>query len=104
MDNLEELIAITKGMVFEAWNQIATVSSFILGVGVFIGVLQFIHSFYSKKLKPAGKNPWDARSLEWTLSSPVKDYNFARTPIIKARDQAWKIITGKKKTVQKKSP
>ena len=44
-----------EGHGFEAWNQIATVGSFILGVGVFIGVVQFIHSFYSKKLKPAGK-------------------------------------------------
>ena len=37
-----------EGHGFEAWNQIATVGSFILGVGVFIGVVQFIHSFYSK--------------------------------------------------------
>jgi len=93
-----------EGHGFEAWNQIATVGSFILGIGVFIGVVQFIHSFYSKKLKPAGKNPWDARSLEWTLSSPVKDYNFARTPIIKARDQAWENNHGEKENHSEKEP
>ena len=93
-----------EGHGFEAWNQIATVGSFILGVGVFIGVVQFIHSFYSKRLKPAGKNPWDARSLEWTLSSPVKDYNFARTPIIKARDQAWENNHGTKDNQSEKEP
>ena len=92
-----------EGHGFEAWNQIATVGSFILGVGVFIGVVQFIHSFYSKRLKPAGKNPWDAGSLEWTLSSPVKDYNFARTPIIKAQDQAWENNHGPKIINLKKS-
>ena len=93
-----------EGHGFEAWNQIATVGSFILGVGIFIGVVQFIHSFYSKRLKPAGKNPWDARSLEWTLSSPVKDYNFARTPKIKARDQAWENNYGSKENHSEKEP
>ena len=29
------------------------------------------------------------RTLEWSLPSPVPVYNFARTPIIKARDQHW---------------
>lgn len=77
------------GHGFEQWNQIATIGAFILGTGILLGVIQFMRSFRDKSLKPAGKNPWDARSLEWSLSSPVKEYNFARTPIIKARDQAW---------------
>ena len=101
--NLVGHTATTKDMV-RSVESIATVGSFILGVGVLIGVLQFIHSFYSKKLKPAGKNPWDARSLEWTLSSPVKDYNFARTPIIKARDQAWENNYGSKDKHSEKEP
>jgi cytochrome c oxidase subunit 1 len=78
-----------EGHGFETWNQIATIGALILGVGIAIGVYQFFSAFFNKKLKPAGKNPWDARTLEWTLSSPVKEYNFARTPVIKARDQAW---------------
>ena len=85
-----------EGHGFEVFNQIATIGAFILGVGILIGAISFVHAFYSKKLKKAGKNPWDARTLEWTLSSPVKDYNFARTPIIKARDQAWENNYGTK--------
>ena len=64
----------------------------------------FFHSFRSKKLKPAGKNPWDARTLEWTLSSPVKEYNFARTPIIKSRDQAWENNYGSRENHSEKEP
>jgi len=75
-----------------------------LGVGVLIGFIQFIHAFRSKKLKPAGKNPWDARTLEWTLSSPVKEYNFARTPIIKSRDQAWENNYGPSDKHSEKEP
>ena len=93
-----------EGHGFETWNQIATIGAFILGVGIAIGVIQFIHSFFSKRLKPAGNNPWDARTLEWTLSSPVKEYNFARTPIIKSRDQAWENKSGPKENHSEKEP
>ena len=93
-----------EGHGFETFNQIATIGSFILGVGIFIGVLQFIHSAFSKKLKPAGKNPWDARTLEWTLSSPPKEYNFSRTPIINSRDQAWENNYGPRENHSEKEP
>ena len=93
-----------EGHGFEVFNQIATIGAFILGVGILIGAISFVHAFYSKKLKKAGKNPWDARTLEWTLSSPVKDYNFARTPIIKARDQAWENNYGEKERPSQKQP
>ena len=93
-----------EGHGFEVFNQIATIGAFILGVGILIGAVQFVHAFYSKKLKKAGKNPWDARTLEWTLSSPVKDYNFARTPIINARDQAWENNYGAKEKHSQKQP
>jgi len=42
--------------------------------------------------------------LEWTLSSPVKEYNFARTPIIKARDQAWENNYGSREHHSEKEP
>ena len=93
-----------EGHGFEVFNQIATIGAFILGVGILIGAISFVHAFYSKKLKKAGKNPWDARTLEWTLSSPVKDYNFARTPIINARDQAWENNYGTKDKHSEKQP
>ena len=73
-------------------------------MGIAIGVYQFFSAFFNKKLKPAGKNPWDARTLEWTLSSPVKEYNFARTPVIKARDQAWENNYGSEDKHSEKVP
>ena len=29
-----------------------------------------------------GDNPWDAATLEWSVSSPPPAYNFARIPIV----------------------
>ena len=39
--------------------------------------------------EPAGDDPWDARTLEWSTTSPPQVYNFARTPVIHARDAHW---------------
>jgi len=46
-----------EGHGFETWNQIATIGAFILGVGIVIGIYQFVNSFFNKKLKSSGKNP-----------------------------------------------
>jgi cytochrome c oxidase subunit 1 len=38
---------------------------------------------------PAGDNPWNADSLEWTTSSPPPVYNFLEIPIVEGRHPAW---------------
>ena len=32
----------------------------------------------------AGDDPWDARSLEWSIPSPPPEYNFAEIPEVEA--------------------
>ena len=36
-----------------------------------------------------GDDPWDARTLEWTIPSPPPEYNFKEVPIVTARDDFW---------------
>ena len=31
-------------------------------------------------------DPWDGRSLEWAISAPPPEYNFAMIPVVKGRD------------------
>jgi cytochrome c oxidase subunit 1/cytochrome c oxidase subunit I+III len=38
---------------------------------------------------PAGANPWDAPTLEWTTSSPPPPYNFAVIPYVTSRHPLW---------------
>ena len=59
----------------------------MLGGGIFVFVLQILWSLY--KGKAAGKDPWDARTVEWMVDSPPKPYNFKQIPVIKSRDQFW---------------
>ncbi|KAF0094664.1 MAG: cytochrome c oxidase subunit I [Puniceicoccaceae bacterium 5H] len=66
-------------------NMWSTIGAFLLGFGVLLFIVQLIYS--AKKGKPAGRDPWDARTLEWVTDSPPKFYNFAYTPVVHARDQ-----------------
>ena len=39
--------------------------------------------------KEAGDDPWDGRTLEWSISSPPPHYDFGDLPIVKDRDPLW---------------
>jgi cytochrome c oxidase subunit I len=77
---------------FTFWNQVATIGVFVIAIGVLI----FLHNiFYSyAKWKKAGRpnpgpDPWDARSLEWSVPSPTPEHNFDHTPEVHAQDEFW---------------
>lgn len=74
-------------MGWDGANYWSTIGALILGLGVAIFIINLIYSIY--KGEKASKDPWDARTLEWKTANPPKEYNFAYTPIVHARDQAW---------------
>jgi len=76
-----------SGMGWDAMNMIETVGAFVIMVSVLIF---FVNIIYSTKRGPlAGDDPWDARSLEWSIPSPPPAYNFAEIPVVEARDDWW---------------
>jgi cytochrome c oxidase subunit 1 len=76
-----------KGMGWDMWNLVATIGVFVIA----LAVLVFLYNvFYSRKVRQqVGDDPWDARTLEWTLPSPVPAYNFAEVPTVHAVDDFW---------------
>jgi cytochrome c oxidase subunit 1 len=62
----------------ESLQQIITIGSFILGIGLVITLLTWILALFSKTT--AGKNPWDSASLEWTTVSPPGPGNWPEVP------------------------
>jgi len=68
-------------------NQIATVGAFILLIGMLILLYNLIRTFARRPDLVA--DPWDARSLEWSIPSPTPEYNFAQLPLIEHRDAFW---------------
>jgi cytochrome c oxidase subunit 1 len=77
-----------SGMGFDGWNFVCTIGAFMLGIGVFLCFLDLVITVLSKN-RACGPDPWDARTLEWSLSSPPQEYNFARMPIVSCRDAWW---------------
>ena len=70
------------------WNLVATIGTFVLGVGILLFLVNiWITHRPNSKTPPAPADPWDARSLEWITSNPPKEYNFARTPQVSQLDE-----------------
>ncbi len=75
------------GLGLEIWNLVSTAGTFVMGVGMIMIVLGFVHAFRSGE--PAEDDPWDARTLEWSTSSPPPHHNFDEQPIATDRDAWW---------------
>ncbi len=69
------------------WNQASTVGAFVLGFGVLFLLINLAVSIRSGEQAVA--DPWDARTIEWSLPSPVPPYNYAEIPLISERDELW---------------
>jgi len=76
-----------EGMGWEFWNGVATGGVFILILG-FLLVLDNIGRHW-RNGEPAPADPWDARTLEWSIPSPPPEYNFEEIPIVKSLDDWW---------------
>jgi len=75
------------------WQQlfiVAGVGVLILGAAVAVQVLQLVISIKDrKKNADTTGDPWNGRTLEWSVPSPAPFYNFAVTPVVTSRDQFW---------------
>jgi len=62
----------------------------VIGLGIGLFVLQLIVSIVQrKKLRDTTGDPWDGRTLEWSVASPAPHYNFAIIPTVSSRDEWW---------------
>jgi len=76
-----------KGLGFDTLNMVCTIGAFILVLGTLVLIWNMIVSL--KRGKLAGPDPWDARTLEWSIQSPVPPYNFAEVPTVHSLDDWW---------------
>ncbi|MCR8643193.1 cytochrome c oxidase subunit I [Paenibacillus sp. N1-5-1-14] len=69
-------------------NLISTIGAMLMGVGVIIFMINIFMTAAKKANAPA--DPWDGRTLEWTIPSPAPEYNFKQTPLVRGLDPLWK--------------
>ena len=68
-------------------NALQTAGSFIIVLGTLLFMKNIIQSWRSGPRAPS--DPWDARTLEWSISSPPPEYNFEEIPVVQDRDDWW---------------
>ncbi|OYD07059.1 cytochrome c oxidase subunit I [Paludifilum halophilum] len=79
-------------------NQISTVGAFFMAAGTIVWLINIIKS--ARSAIPAGNDPWDGRTLEWAISSPAPEYNFAQLPQVRSLDAFWfEKMEGNKKMI-----
>ena len=76
-----------ENMGWDFWNLVSTLGSFTLAVGLLVFLWNFFSSLRSGER--ASADPWDGRTLEWSIPSPPPEYNFAKIPTVTARDAFW---------------
>lgn len=81
-------------------NFVSTCGAFLMGIGVFIFILNiYITTRYGKSVQM--NDPWmkRGRTLEWTIPSPPPPYNFARTPVVTSGDPLWHAYENNKENI-----
>ncbi len=81
-----------EAMGFAFWNFIASIGSFILAIGTLLVLVNAYVSWRAWKAmdKPdVGPDPWDGRTIEWSIQSPAPGHNFDVDPEVTSLDDFW---------------
>jgi cytochrome c oxidase subunit I len=82
----------SQGMGWDTLNMITSLGSVLFAIGVLLFFINVLRSL--QRGAPASANPWDAPTLEWSVSSPPPPYNFAVIPTVGSRHPLWESRLG----------
>jgi cytochrome o ubiquinol oxidase subunit 1 len=69
---------------------VAAVGALLIAIGVACQVLQLVYSIKNRHFnRDITGDPWDGRTLEWSIPSPAPAYNFAVLPHVSSKDAFW---------------
>jgi cytochrome c oxidase subunit 1 len=75
------------GRGWEGWNLVVGLGALFQAAATLIFCYNLVRSYKHGEL--AGRDPWDAWTLEWSTSSPPPSYNFATEPSVGSRRPLW---------------
>ena len=74
-------------MGWNLWNAVASAGAALIAASMLVLIYNIVWSLM--KGEEAGADPWDARTLEWSIPSPPPEYNFEQIPTVHGRDPFW---------------
>jgi cytochrome o ubiquinol oxidase subunit I len=78
--------------VWHTYLVVAMIGAGIIMLGILAQIAQLAVSVKNRHaLRDLTGDPWNARTLEWAVSSPPPYYNFAHTPIVHDKDAFWEM-------------
>jgi len=81
---------------------VAGIGVVLIATGFCCQMMQFARTFQLRKQNvDTTGDPWDGRTLEWSIPSPAPSYNFVAEPIVHARDEFWDRKLGTPKELQR---
>jgi len=83
------------------WNGVESFAAYVVAFGVLLFIINMIKSWISGP--KADGDPWDGRTLEWSISSPPPVYNFLDVPKVESLDDFWHKKQKKNKSVKSKT-
>lgn len=89
------LMGMTRRVVTYGWdkgwwemNLVSTIGAALMGMAFLFQVWQIVYSVKHDQKDKTG-DPWNGRTLEWSIPSPAPYYNFATLPQVSAQDEWW---------------
>jgi len=71
---------VTYPLSLQGLNQWVSMSAFVVGLSMLVFLANVVWSLMFKR-EPAEDNPWQSKSAEWQLPTPVPVHDFDRIPV-----------------------
>lgn len=90
MGMVRRMATYPSGLGWTAYNFWSTIGAYVMAIGFLLLVYNIVSSRLHPERDTTG-DPWDGRTLEWSLPSPAPAYNFALIPTVQTRDAWWEM-------------
>jgi cytochrome c oxidase subunit 1 len=72
---------------WDFWNLVSTVGAFLIALSILVFIANVVRT--RRRDRDAVADPWDGRTLEWTIPSPPPAHNFDEVPLVRSVDDFW---------------